>query len=187
MTKISRSLVGLFLAVSLAAAPTGAQHVPDGIEGTSKITGRVLDTQGHKLGGVRVLAHHLSSGRQFTSEPSRGDGEFVIERLPYGYYDLAVETSEGLYVSDRVVNVRPAGSAAVIFTLTPFTPVTASSARRYPGDGRDPSGIAEFRRKLKGREFWRSAKGVAVISGIAGAALLAIAAGSDSENPVTPF
>ena len=49
----------------------------------------------------------------------------------------------------------------------------------------EPSGVAEVRRKLRGREYWRSPGGVAILSGIGGVALLALAAGSDSEVAAT--
>ena len=64
---------------------------------------------------------------------------------------------------------------------------TAPSARKHPGSDQEPSGVAELRRKPKGREFWRSPKGVAIIAGIGGAGLLAIALGSESETVATQF
>jgi hypothetical protein len=175
--------------ILLTFVPQGpqAQHTPPDAQGTSKIVGKVLDAKGERVRDARVLAYHLSSERLFSSQPSGGKGEYEITGLPYGYFDLAVETPDGLFVSNRVVNVAPAGTSALIFTVVPYQPATAGSPRRHPGSDREPSGIAETRDKAKGRDFWRSPKGVAVLAGIGGAGLLAIASGSDSELNASVF
>ena len=174
------------LFVSLLALPlvqplVWAQHVPTDIEGTSKIRGKIVNRDGTgRIRGARVLAYHLSSSQLFVSEPT-SKGRFEIRELPYGYYDLAVETTEGLYAASQVVNIAPSGTATVVLTLAPFQPATAGLARKFPTRDVEPSGLAEVRRKLRGREYWRSPKGVAIIAGIGGVALLALAAGSGSE------
>ena len=187
MTHFFRLAFACLLSISVTAQPTHAQHTPDDAQGTAKITGKVVDSDGREVRGARVLAVHLSSSRVFAGEPSRGNGEYVITGLPYGYYDLAVEIAEEIYVSNRIVNIAPAGTAAVIFTLVPFDPTTQGLSRSHPGSDAEVAGIAQLRAKPKGREFWRSPKGVAIVSGVAGAALLAIAAGSSSESISTSF
>jgi hypothetical protein len=164
-----------------------AQYTPEGVENTAKITGKVFKADGKSASGVRVLAAHLSSGAVYASESTRGNGEFLIGGLPYGYYDLAVEGADGLFVADRVINLRPAGEAAILFTLRAFDASTRRLSRPHPGSDRDPAGMAGVREKPKGREFWSSPKGVAILSGLGGAALLAIAAGSDFDPNATQF
>jgi hypothetical protein len=187
MKNCIRFAFACLLLVPLMQQAPRAQHTAPGVPGTSKIEGKILDAAGAKVRDARVLAYHLSSETLFTSEPTGGEGEFRITDLPYGYFDLAVETSSGLFVADRVVNLAPAGSVVVIFTLAPFRPGDAGQARRHPGREVDPSGTASLSRKPKGREFWRSPKGVAIIAGVAGAGLLAIAVGSDDEFQATAF
>ena len=170
------------LALALLVNPTRAQYVQPETPGTSSIEGKVLDSHGDGIAGARVLAHHLSLGKVYTSTPTDKKGEYVIANLPYGYFDLAVDREDGLYVANRVVNLAPAATAEVLMTIVPFQPSQASLLRPYPGSDREPVGIAESKLKPKGREFWRSPKGVAIISGIGGAALLAIALGSDSDD-----
>ena len=51
----------------------------------------------------------------------------------------------------------------------------------------DCIGHAQVFEKPSGREFWRSPKGIAIIAGIGGVALLAIAAGSGSETDSSAF
>jgi hypothetical protein len=157
------------------------------MKGTSTIAGTVLDANGKKIAGARVHAYHLSSAKLFASSPTQGNGKYKIEGVPYGYYDLAVETPDGLYVASRVVNVAPASTSAAIFTVVPYQPSTQGVARKHPVSDEDPRGLAKLHQKAKGRDFWRSPKGVAILGGTAAAGLLAIASGSDSESVSSVF
>jgi hypothetical protein len=177
----------LFLSLVLPQREYRAQYTPPGVPGTGKIAGKLLDADGKKLPNSRVLAFHLSSSRLFTSEPTGKGGEFRILELPYGYYDLAIETPEGLFVADRVVNLAPAGTVLVILTVVPFGPADTGRPREHPASDLEPVGLAQMRKKLRGREFWRSPKGVAIITGIGGAALLGLASGKDDEVFATAF
>ena len=166
--------------------PLWAQHAPANIEGTSKIKGKILDPEGKgRIRGARVLAFHLSSAQLFASETTDRGGGFEIRGLPYGYYDLAVEASDGLYPASQVINVPPSGAATLVLTLASYEPATARFARKFPTQDVEPSGLAEVRRKLRGREYWRSPGGVAILSGMGGVALLALAAGSSPEVAAT--
>jgi len=165
--------------------PLWAQHTPADLEGTSKIKGKILSPEDRdRIRGARVLAFHLSSAQTFASEPIARGG-FEIRGLPYGYYDLAVETPDGLYAASQVINLVPSGTATLLLTLVPYQPATAGLVRKHPASDVEPSGLAEVRRKLRGREYLRSPGGVAILSGIGGVALLALAAGSDSEVAAT--
>ena len=159
-----------------------AQYFPDESEHSGKIVGKILGADGKTaITGARVLAYHLSAEKLFTSEPTTG-GSFKLLGLPYGYFDIAVEAPNGnLFVASRVINLPPTGKADVILTLVPYPASKAHLARRYPGRDQEPTGVAEMRSKPRGREFWRTPKGVAILSGLGGVALLAIAASSDDE------
>ena len=173
-----------FLALPLVQ-PLWAQHTLADIEGTSKIKGKILHTEGKdRIRDARVLAFHLSSAQLFVSEPTHRGG-FEIRGLPYGFYDLAIEAADGLYVATQVINVAPSGTATLVLTLAPYQPATAGLARKFPTLDVESSGLAEVQRKLRGREYWRSPGGVAILSGIGGVALLALAAGSESETAAT--
>jgi len=186
MKKIFRLAFVWTILLTLAPQEPFAQYAAPDATGTSKIRGKVLDADGKSVRGARVLAYHLSSERLFSSERTRRSGEYRIAQVPYGYYDLAIETPDGLFVANRVVNVAPSASAVVTFTILPFDPSTAELTRKHPASEADPAGLAELQSKPRGREFWRSPAGVAVLAGVGGGALLAIAATSDSENDPTP-
>jgi hypothetical protein len=165
--------------------PLWAQHTPTDIEGTSKIKGKIVSTEDRdRVRGARVLAFHLSSAQLFVSEPITKGG-FEIRGLPYGYYDLAVEATDGLYPATQVINLAPSGTATLVLTLASYHPATAGLARKFPNQEAEPSGTAEVLVKLRGRHYWRSPGGVAILSGLGGVALLALAAGSDNEVVAT--
>ena len=186
MRKFLRPAFALLLLLTIPQQAVRAQYTQPGMRGTGKLQGKLIDTEGRKLRGARILAYHLSSAALYTSEPTGGDGKYRVTEMVHGYYDVAVETSDGeIYLADRVVNMPPSGSLAVILTLAAFEPTTAPLARKHPGSEQDPSGMAELERKPKGREFWRSPKGVAIIGGLAGVALIAIATSSDPEDRAT--
>jgi len=179
-------LLFAWLLALLPVQPSWAQHVPADIEGRAKIKGKIVAVDGADgIRGSRVLAYHVSSARMFVSEPAGRGGGFEIRGLPYGYYDLAVETPGGLYPASQVVNVAPSGSLTLVLALAPYQPATAGLARKFPERDVDPSGVVEIRKKLRGREYWRSPGGIAILSGIGGIALLGLAAGSDSELAAT--
>jgi hypothetical protein len=165
-----------------------AQYTGKALEkGTASIVGKVIAADGKSAAQqVRVLAHHLSSERTFISEPTNRKGEFQVKGLPFGYYDLAVETPEGLFVANRVLNVAPASKSEAIFTLKPYLGAAVREARKYPGQDQVSRGEARFTEKLHGRAFWRSPRGVAVLAGAGSVALLAVTSGSDDVT-ATPF
>ena len=113
-----------------------------------------------------LLAYHLSSERLYTSDPSKSNGECKLRDVPYGYHDLAVQTDEGLFVATGVVNVPPNTTAVIVLTLHPA--VSESAERGFPGSEEEAAGVAELLERLRGRAFWKSARGVAVLGGIGG-------------------
>ena len=157
--------------------------------GHSTITGNAENNANAPLVGATVLAYHLSTEKVYRSEPTNGKGNFRIPDLPMGYYDLAIETSEGLFVGNQVVNLPPTGKAVVNFRIAPFDSTTGNAERNFPGSTTTSEGVAAVREKQTGRDFWRSAKGVAILAGTGGAILLAIAAddGDTVPSQTTPI
>ena len=65
MTHFLRLAFACVLSISVTAQPVYAQHTPDDVPGSAKITGKVVDSEGREVRGARVLAVHLSSSRVF--------------------------------------------------------------------------------------------------------------------------
>ena len=94
---------------------------------------------------------------------------------------FAVETDEGLFAASTVLNLPPDSTGVVVLTLHPA--VGESARRGFPGrEGEDPAGLAEMLEKVRGRAFWKSARGVAVLAGGAGLLLLLLAGGDSSSD-----
>jgi carboxypeptidase family protein len=163
--------------------PQGTQ-APAPPTANSKLSGHVANSAGVATTGATVLAYHLSSEQLFRSTPTDAKGQFTFDAVPYGYFDLAVLSSEGLYVADTVVNVPPAGKTSVSLALTPGAP--AETLRTFPGTEQQPVGIAAVNRK-SGKGFWSSAGGIAIIAGGGAVALALLAGGGNgSESPASP-
>lgn len=168
--------------VRAQAAPAESRTAPAPQSG---IRGKVVRADGLPVRGAVVHASSLQTGEEIVSTPTDHRGEFEISGMPHGYYDLAVETDEGLFAGNRVVNVPPAGFGVIELRVAATTTDVDNSAY-----GNRAVGRATVERKLNRREFWRSPKGVGLLAGIGGAGLLALAAGGGSnrrETPASPF
>ncbi|HKQ62048.1 MAG TPA: carboxypeptidase-like regulatory domain-containing protein [Candidatus Polarisedimenticolaceae bacterium] len=171
-------MTALLIGAPVPAASKDADKAPAG----STIRGKVLSADGTAVVGARLHAYHLSTEKNYDSPATDAKGEYTLGGLPYGYFDVAVETRDGLFIGKQVVNVAPASDSVLTITLTPFPAGDTEARREFPGTERPATGIAEIRQKLTGHEFWKSPKGVGILAGAGGAALLAIAAGAGGDN-----
>lgn len=179
-TRLVAALVCLACASTLVGLVQPASLALSG--GTGTIKGKVYGPDGKKkLAGVEVLAYHLSS-ETVSSATTNRKGAFEFVDMPYGYFDFAVVTADGLFASNHVLNLAPATQATLFFTVKPYPP--SEAPREFPGSDQPVEGMAGFKEKLGGRDFWRSPKGVAILGGLGAVTLLAIAGGG-SEAPAT--
>ena len=142
--------------------------------------------QGGSPEGTVLTAYHIDTKQVFRSEPAKEKGTVSIDGIPYGYFDLAVEMNGELYVASQVVVVPPSGKVVIRLTLEPYEDDGSGTARGFQGSDSPVEGVARLSQKSVGKEFWRGPAGIAIITGISGAALLAIASGSDPA-PISPF
>ncbi|MCP3979787.1 MAG: carboxypeptidase regulatory-like domain-containing protein [bacterium] len=187
----SRRIRGLGLSLALLACLSTVVVAQPAEEQTfSRLSGRILGADGKSpAAGVRVIAYHLSTETTYTSEPTSGKGEYALNELPFGYYDLAIETPDGIFVANQVINLPPSGKASANMTLSTFSDQADADdpqRRSFPGSSADPSGLAVVQEKLTGRAFWRSPKGVAIVAGGAAVVLLSVAGGSSSSSNGPP-
>jgi hypothetical protein len=165
----------LLTAVLVAALILGTQPLPAAETPTGTIKGSVRDSTGNQaVLNATVLAYHLSSASIYRSAPTNEKGKYEITGLQHGYYDVAVETADGLYVGNQVVNVPPDGKATASFSLiesTSFGPDT----REFPGAETPTTGIAQYAKE-------KSKKGIALIAGGSLLVVLLLAAGGSSSS-----
>jgi hypothetical protein len=179
------TIIPVFLAMLLAVPP--ATFAQDGDSATgSEIAGKVELGEGGGLAGATVLAYHLSSEEVFTSTVTNTKGQYQILDLPYGYFDIAVETEEGLYLATQVVNVSPSGKTVLTLVLAKYTADDAADARTFPGSDAEPIGLASIEEKAGGAAFWKSPAGIGIIAGGGALLLLLIASGGDSDDTPPP-
>ena len=190
---------GLTLVVALLlpiARPTVAQDAPatgasePESTGNSRLHGKVRGPEGKTPAtGVIIHAYHLESGKLYSSQPTGQGGSYEIDGLPFGYFDVAVETDEGLFVAMTVVEVLPSGKTFALLLLKRYEDQPESwwashDRRELPGSDQTSTGIAEVLRKRRGGEFLKSKKGVIILAGSGAVILFAIAA-SDETTEVT--
>lgn len=158
-------------------------------EPASKLAGKILGPGGQPLSGVQVVVYHLSTEQVFTSSPTDGGGKYELTNLPHGYFDVAVQTTDGLFVTDQVVNVPFQGKATLSMTVETAAAGTTTTARQFPGVDQPAVGVAKANSHAGGfKNFLRGPAGTAVIAGGGALTLLAIAGSdsSDSSSPSTP-
>jgi hypothetical protein len=180
------TVIPLFLAALLALPPVAPAVAKDGDDG-SLITGRIFAADGTPLVGATLHIYHLASEQVFTSAPTDARGEYTITGLPYGYFDMAVESPDGdFYVGNQVISLEPSGKASLTLTIGPFAS-DGEQGRAFPGTESVPVGLALVKEKDTGAAgFWKSPKGYAVIGVSALALILLLGSTGSDASPSTP-
>ena len=128
---------------------------PTAATGEGKITGQVAVADNSAVVGATIIAYHLSTETVFRSEVTDGKSNFALGELPYGYYDLAVQTADGLFVADQVINVPPSGKASLSMTLSPEM-TSDTHPRGFAGLDQAATGVAQVETKGSAGGFWKS-------------------------------
>jgi hypothetical protein len=170
---------------SLPAAAAKKATRPEG----GRIAGKIFAADGATpvAGGV-VKALPLLGGEARQAPPADAKGEFVLEGLAYGYYDIVVEGASGTFIANQVVSVPPNGRVELRFALTAYadkSPAWWAGRETRSVPGITATGSAELKQRARGAAFWRSPGGIAVITGIGAVALLAIASGGGGSSSTT--
>lgn len=178
----------------------------------AEIEGNVLAADGlTAVPGVSVKAAHMATRTIYASATTDEKGHYSLKGLPSGQYDLAVETSEGMYPANVFVNAQPGTRAVVSLALTPADEDEGEEGEegeegdedsgegdeqgegQGQGEGQEPpEPTAETTQKKKGGGFWawlRTPVGAAVAIGF-GALGLGVAANAladDSEGDDDQF
>lgn len=179
------TIIPVILAVLMAVPPATFAQDKDQATG-SEIAGQVQAEAGGSLAGATVLAYHLSSEQVFSSTVTNAKGQYQLADLPYGYFDVAVETEEGLFLANQVINVSPSAKTVLTLVLGKYTASDAADARTFPGSDAEPVGVARVEEKSKGAAFWKSGAGIGIIAGGGALLLLLIASGGGSDDPPPP-
>ena len=166
----------LVLTLALPVLAKG-DRLPPGIE----IRGRILLDGGKPAPGALLTAVHLESGRVFRAEPTSAEGRYTLAKLPFGYYEAAIETDGALYAAPQPFNLAPGRSESLDFKLFPSKlPASlmdgAEAAIQIPGMDRKASAIAAVE-GLDRPPFRKTPLGIATIVGGTAMLLLLLTGG----------
>jgi len=182
-------LASVLLVVTPAFADTATPPA------VAEIGGTVVGADGlTAISGATVKAAHVESQKVYTSATTNRNGSYVLSNLPEGWYDVAVETPNGLFVSGSLVRAsagkRTAASIALGTTAqgeetTPpaADPNAPPQPPADPNTPQEPPAPPEQQQKKKGASFWKSPGGAAILI-VGGSLLLAAAASSATDNDV---
>ena len=158
--------VGTIIALQLLLFPASGEGAPR----DSVIRGKVFESDRKTpIAGVAAKAIHLETEEIFESRPSESNGRYRIIGLPQGHFDLVFESTEGIFLSNRVIVVPPSGKVTASFALT-IKPRKREwwepePRRVIPGTDQKPDGVARIRERNRTKSFWKSRKGIAVLVG----------------------
>ena len=112
----------LITAICVVGLPVLGSH------SSANITGTILRTDdGAPLAGATVKVARHSDARIFESAKTGIKGNYSLSDLPAGTYDIAVQTSQGLYVVNAPVALEPGEKLSLILSVRP-TPRSKSRA-----------------------------------------------------------
>lgn len=163
-------------ASSQAAAPQAAPIQ----EGLASIRGVLFRSDEiTRIKGATVTAINTRTGRRYVSNYTGENGAYEVKELPAGTYDIAIESSDRLYVTDSLVDLsekqrlylsfalQAKGSAAPDAASGPAPGATPDSAAEK-GTAKvtftDPNAVPATQEPPKKKGFWHSAGGIAIIS-----------------------
>ncbi len=179
------------LIILLATHNVFSLQSPPADEGENTFIGKVFGLDQTKpLVEAVVMGYHFETGKIFSSAPTKDTGSFTLNGLPDGFFELAIDTGDALYVVTEVMEIRGQVRRPLNLALSPGpqpvpeeTRITihrilgrpALLARVVPDDWGQPTG------KNGGATV-----GI-VLGGAAGIGLLSLLNDSDSNvSPITP-
>ncbi len=186
--------LAIFLALSLmlapgVAIPTAAQ------EGQAGLRGVIYQTDGSsKQAGAKVTAINVKTRKQYVSNVTGEDGSYEVSGMPAGSYDVAIDTGEGMFIADNLVDLNQNQHLSVSYSVQPMRPANRKVAGLEPPKGSATpvggfrgTGDAAGELTGGGSSFWRSPGGIVLISVLAvGAALAINNAGDSNASPSAP-
>ncbi len=185
----ARGALALVLSVCLAAVPalttgSAALAAGEGETGHGSIHGTLYqpDEQG-PLAGAKVTAINVRTGNKYSSEVTSDNGNYDVNGLPAGTYDVVIEVGGSLFVADHIQDVGPGESVSKSYSLQPSRPANRAIAK-YPAPKGSASIVGET--TLQSPPFWISTGGKVLIGVLAAGAAVAIYNNTKGNNNASP-
>ncbi|MDH3284297.1 MAG: carboxypeptidase-like regulatory domain-containing protein [Acidobacteriota bacterium] len=146
---VARRTLAVFAAVGvLTLGPLSPSSLAVETVGNVSIRGKIfiLET-GDPRPAAFVHAIHFDTKAMFSSRRTLRNGAYLIEGLPFGYYDLVVEFEDKLYLSNRSIEAEAGGKLEISLIIGSGQPRTtewwsADPNRRISGLDRPADGVA---------------------------------------------
>lgn len=155
------------------AAPPGTP-IQEGLASIRGVLFRSDETT--RVKGATVTAINTRTGRRYVSNFTGENGAYEVKDLPAGTYDIAIESSERLYVTESLVDLAEKQRLYLSFSLqakgaaAPGTGATGASPDSAAEKGQakvtftDPNAVPATQEPPKKKGFWHSAGGITLIT-----------------------
>ena len=187
----ARPLLAVVVMISFAlgpglSAPRAAQS-PPAETGHGSIHGTLYQTdESTRLAGAKVTAINVRTGRQYTSDVTTDNGNYGVEGLPAGTYDVVIEVAGSLFVADHILDLGPGEGLSKSYSVQPQRPANRAIAKLPPPKG-SATVVGETAVQAP---FWTSPGGKTLIAILSAGAALAIYEATKSKkheaSPSTP-
>jgi len=177
--------LALLLACGLGPGPGyAAQKTAPAETGHGSIRGTIYQTdESTRLAGAKVTAINVRTGSQYASRVTSDNGDFEVEGLPAGTYDLVIEVGGNVFVADHILDLGPGESLSKSYSVQPQRPANRAIAKMPPPKG-SATVVGET---VAPTMFWTSTGGktlIAILS--AGAAVAIYDATKSKKNEASP-
>jgi hypothetical protein len=173
---------------SSAAKDAGASPATPIQEGLASIRGVLFHSdETSRVKGATVTAINTRTGRRYVSNFTGENGAYEVKDLPAGTYDIAIESSERLYVTDSLIDLAEKQRLYLSFSLQAkgasaagvssgaaagTAPGAAPDAAAGKGQAKvtftDPNAVPATQEPPKKKGFWHSAGGITLIAVLVG-------------------
>jgi len=184
----ARSALAVVVMTCLALGPAltdlHADQSPMAETGHGSIRGTLYQTdESTRLAGAKVTAINVRTGKQYVSEVTSDNGDYEVENLPAGTYDVVIEAGGSIFVADHILDLGPGESLSRSYSVQPQRPANRAIAKMPP-----PKGSATLVGESAPQEtFWKTTRGKAVIVLLsAGAAVAVYEATKSNKNEASP-
>jgi hypothetical protein len=170
-------------AAGAASTPSKEATAPPGTpvqEGLASIRGVLFRSdETTRIKGATVTAINTRTGRRYVSNFTGDNGAYEVKDLPAGTYDIAIESSDRLYVTESLVDLAEKQRLYLSFSLQAkggaapgagsgaaagATPESAAETGQAKVTFTDPNAVPATQEPPKKKGFWHSAGGITLIT-----------------------
>jgi hypothetical protein len=181
------ALVLTFCLVTVPALVTAraAQSAAGNEAGHGSIHGTLYqpDEKG-PLSGGKVTAINVRTAKQYSSNVTTDNGNYDINGLPAGTYDIVIEVGGGVFVADHILDIGPGEGVSKSYSVQPLRPANRLVEKLPPPKG---SATVVGENEIDA-PFWRSTGGkvLIVVLGAGAAAAIWNAVDDNNASPSSP-